>query len=332
MKWEELLKFQRPINDAAVAVARFFETLQGSVEAKTLDVSHLCNDDLVLAAIRLLGVWLAEETNALPEDVNGILPLLSQIINQSEQDDALLFLLPGLCHLSSEASSRDVLLQSNLHTIMSRRIMQTITLDPTQSSINALNAMFSVMLNFVLLEPRIATESAFLEFSSFLSSQLHTWMSADLMADHDPSLVGNVIVTVLNIERKRASATLQSSVFDASLSFIVECMSHPDDVSFLFLSFLFFLFVCLFVCLFLSFVSFFRFFLSFLSFVSFFLSFFLSNSSRRLTSSAFLSSMLSTIVRKSPGSSRASLNHCGPISENGLRRSSRAPSRNWSMI
>ena len=75
---------------------------------------------LLLASVRVLGAWLAEETLSLTEEVYTILPPLVGMCDSSTEQgrDLMKFLLPGLNHLVAEDSPRRVLLQVQLHSIL----------------------------------------------------------------------------------------------------------------------------------------------------------------------------------------------------------------------
>ena len=77
---------------------------------------------LIMAAVRVLGAWLAEETLALSSDVYRLLPFLVDLcrgrLSQGEDKDLLKFLLPGLSHLSAEEKPRKILLESSFQDLM----------------------------------------------------------------------------------------------------------------------------------------------------------------------------------------------------------------------
>lgn len=80
-----------------------------------------CTDSLILlASVRVLGAWLAEESLSLTEDVYTILPPLIRLCDSSTEQgrDLVNFLLPGLSHLVADDNPRRVLLQAQLHLIL----------------------------------------------------------------------------------------------------------------------------------------------------------------------------------------------------------------------
>lgn len=93
-------------------------------------LKHLLSDDstspqhtdslILLASVRVLGAWLAEESLSLTEEVYTILPPLIRMSEGSTEQgrDLMKFLLPGLSHLVAEDNPRKVLLQAELHSVL----------------------------------------------------------------------------------------------------------------------------------------------------------------------------------------------------------------------
>jgi hypothetical protein len=73
-------------------------------------------DPLALASVRVLGAWLAEETEGLKKETIAVLPFLLEVKDTSPAPtDPLVFLLPGLLHLTADEEARSTIIQSNGH-------------------------------------------------------------------------------------------------------------------------------------------------------------------------------------------------------------------------
>lgn len=86
---------------------------------------------IIMASIRVLGAWLAEETLAVATEVYNLLPFLLDLCfisipleegrgeeEEEEDKDILKFLLPGLCHMAADDKARCELLKNNFQKVM----------------------------------------------------------------------------------------------------------------------------------------------------------------------------------------------------------------------
>ena len=141
---EDLLQLHTTLTEALTSVVHFLHTLE-SIGTFT-SLSH----PVVVAAVRVLGAWLAEESLVLSEEVYKLLPFLLKLCGRGSSmgrkaegrkagkeavgreavgreagkeaegrelensEDVLKFLLPGLCHLTAEDKPRKVLLKADL--------------------------------------------------------------------------------------------------------------------------------------------------------------------------------------------------------------------------
>jgi hypothetical protein len=119
---EALLQLHTSLREGLNYVVQFLL----EVKQKELSLDTLTNQPLVLAAIRVLGAWLTEDTLSLSEDVHKVLPFLVQLSNYHPKEkkviwegrDVLQFILPGLCQLISEDRPRTVLLEAKFHAVL----------------------------------------------------------------------------------------------------------------------------------------------------------------------------------------------------------------------
>lgn len=81
----------------------------------------------IVASIRILGAWLAEESSSMKEEVCNVLPYIISICSRLFQErqngsmdvgDPLRFMLPAFCHLAAESASRKIMLKENVHQLL----------------------------------------------------------------------------------------------------------------------------------------------------------------------------------------------------------------------
>lgn len=144
---EDLLQLHSMFTDTFRSIAVFLNGLSLSTDLSPLTPQY----SLVIAAVRVLGAWLAEESLALMEEVCQLLPFMihlceahlqhwkeqtaKSVENESEAerdqvqdqllDNPLKFLLAGLSHLSAEERSRAILMKAHLPQLL-QRFMEAI--------------------------------------------------------------------------------------------------------------------------------------------------------------------------------------------------------------
>ena len=75
----------------------------------------------MIAAIRLLGAWLAEDSLSLSDDVYSLLPYLLGLCDCVE-NDILKFLLPGFNHFAADCKPRNILVSNGLLDILLKHV------------------------------------------------------------------------------------------------------------------------------------------------------------------------------------------------------------------
>ncbi|XP_064636104.1 neurochondrin-like [Lineus longissimus] len=178
-----VLQLQSSITEAFNAVLYFLDAHSND---KTVDECFL------IATIRVLGAWLAEETSSLRDEVYKILPFLlnesTKNFNQLEKPaddhktvppvDLLRFLLPGLCHLSAEDNPRKILIESDAHELLGQYFSyqwNSFTSKQTKDSETALTLLCGIFLNFCVMEPQlVSTHGVFKELAVLVVAQTHT--------------------------------------------------------------------------------------------------------------------------------------------------------------
>ncbi|XP_033095718.1 neurochondrin-like [Anneissia japonica] len=136
------------------------------------------DDPIVQASVRVFSTWLAEETSALKEGVNEILPFLIHISTKSfhevvtcsspnvgeldSRTDLLRLLLPGLCHLSVEPIPRKILVEHNCMELLLQYFNYQWQLlkqgKQAEDSEMAIATLCNIFLNITVEEPEIITK------------------------------------------------------------------------------------------------------------------------------------------------------------------------------
>ncbi|XP_062513871.1 neurochondrin-like [Corticium candelabrum] len=178
-------RLHRTIEDAIKDVISFLTTVAMSeTSEKALFLQH----GVVHASVRVLCVWMAEETASL-KDIANLVPFLVGLGQQSlitlmkesqassedvfAGNDVTRFLLPAVCHLSSEDDTRHTLIASGCHLLLIDYFVWKIDLFKHQLSLEtdsldiqdtqaAVVTCCSALLNFCVMEPHlIASDSNF---------------------------------------------------------------------------------------------------------------------------------------------------------------------------
>ena len=116
---EVLLQLHSAILEAVTAIVHFLSGLQASRDRSQLLIADV--HPVVVATVRVLGAWLAEESLELSTEVYGLLPFLLLLCDPSPrdrgcpvQDGLIKFILPGLCHLTADDVPRAILMKAQL--------------------------------------------------------------------------------------------------------------------------------------------------------------------------------------------------------------------------
>ncbi|XP_071846331.1 neurochondrin-like isoform X2 [Apostichopus japonicus] len=196
-------------------------------------------DPVVVSCLRALFMWLAEETAQLKSDVFELLPLLidfckssltshslednskeidlpSNVFYHQLREDLIQLFLPGLCHLTAEKESRDVVLHNQGFSMLvsyTNHLLEKKTLDAGSPAVEtSIITLSNIFLNVILQDPSFVRESdesrnLLLILSSELKSSVNRSQTFLLH-------IGLVFVSLLRIKPvvKEFEGTMQDAV------------------------------------------------------------------------------------------------------------------------
>lgn len=114
---------------------------QGPSVMETQNSSNVKEPDilspLLVACVRVIGAWLAEDSLSLSSEVHSCLPLLIQLAKSTDNamaeikgEDILKFILPGLSHLTAEDKPRSILLKAGVLELLFGHVQRVVDAGP----------------------------------------------------------------------------------------------------------------------------------------------------------------------------------------------------------
>ncbi|XP_069827742.1 neurochondrin [Dendropsophus ebraccatus] len=222
-------------------------------------------DPFILASVRLLGAWLAEETSCFRQEVIQLLPFLVHYMrtwfqrgvtyrNQLKEAcqtallssswgavwpaDAVRFLLPALCHLSAEEVPRKILLSEGVPLLLCEYYQQKWEIFSSEEEGTAetkyeaqlsLQSCCGVFLNLVVTEPAlVCQESCFVTLLKLLMQSLPVLLTKEAQL----ILVANISTLGLMMSRLLASSpVLQKSSSEDFFMLVIRFLSRSHVAS-----------------------------------------------------------------------------------------------------
>ncbi|XP_056413178.1 neurochondrin [Hyla sarda] len=222
-------------------------------------------DPFILASVRLLGAWLAEETSCFRKEVIQLLPFLihymrtwfqrgvtyrNQLKEASQMallssswgavwpGDAIRFLLPALCHLSAEEGPRKILISEGVPALLCEYYQQKWEIFSSEKEVTAerkyeaqlsLQSCCGVFLNVVVTEPTfVGQESCFVTLLKLLMQSLPVLLTKEGQL----VLVANISTLGLMMSRLHASSlVLQESFSQDFFLAVIKFLSHCHVMS-----------------------------------------------------------------------------------------------------
>uniref|UniRef100_A0A8D0B5T5 Neurochondrin n=1 Tax=Salvator merianae TaxID=96440 RepID=A0A8D0B5T5_SALMN len=226
------------------------------------------DDPFIFASVRILGVWLAEETSFLKQEICDLLPFLvhyakvrfeeerrvrsglqrdTEQAGQSSiqppvwQGDALRFLLPGLSHLTAEDRPRGILISEGAPVLLCQYflhrweifISKTDTLSTSSTVESSLQTSCEIFLNLVVTAPDLISREDC--FATLMDTLLKSLPSLLPQREH-LSLTANVATLGLMMAKRLfAYPGLQGTpeaegFFDAAIRFLAEAYVAQTDL------------------------------------------------------------------------------------------------------
>ncbi|XP_068125199.1 neurochondrin isoform X2 [Hyperolius riggenbachi] len=215
-------------------------------------------DPFLLASVRMLGAWLAEETSCLRQEVIQLLPFLlhymrtlyqrgvscrnqptevSQVAVLSSSwgavwpGDAIRFLLPAMCHLSAEELPRRILISDKIPALLCDYFQlqwevfskeDELIPDAKHVAELSMQSCCGVFLNLVVTEPSlVGQESCFVTLLKLLMQSL----SVLLPKEGHMTLVANIstlglMMSRLLVETPALEENTSRDFFKASIHFL----------------------------------------------------------------------------------------------------------------
>ncbi len=135
---EDIVRLHSIVTEAFTVVLHLLKQLESITPSDTPLVA-LSNKTtpLLIACVRVVGAWLAEDSLSLSADIYICLPFLVRIAKLTDNSDAekegkdlLKFLLPGFSHLTAEDKPRAVLVKVGLWSLLLSHLQRRLLENP----------------------------------------------------------------------------------------------------------------------------------------------------------------------------------------------------------
>ncbi|XP_078382343.1 neurochondrin-like [Oculina patagonica] len=241
------------------SIVMFLEHVAHVKNKETITGQQECQ--VVLASVRILCAWMAEETAALQDDICKLLPFLLKLgkeslnsstehvlkcditdvshssavddassLNVNDMVDIMRFLLPPLCHLSADEKTRKILIENDGIILLSKYFFRQwkfwgenmeYSTDVDELE-TCLVTILNIFLNIIVTEPKLLTRDQALQE---IGHHAVTSTSPLLSAEKNVVILMNLVVLGLMFIRNHAE--VNSMPFDsAELSVFLKDSVH----------------------------------------------------------------------------------------------------------
>jgi len=229
-----LLSLQKTLNDTFLTIFEYVEAIADCGKGKgkernpqdyVLDQSSP-HDRILIGTLRIIGVWLSEETESLVDRAVALFPFLFSL--RLPQDDVpFSFLLPGLLHITAEPSHHNQFLESGgikrLYEFISALL---VTVEPlNETHIQALTSCLGIVLNLLFLGED-QNSSSLLSFLPLLYYLQHSIVNQPFTKESTSRLLEHVMLSAFILLSRHTQESVEN-ILEEKKALSPAC-SHPS--------------------------------------------------------------------------------------------------------